>query len=282
MSRQPGTAWGVYGLRISGLPDPERHLAAVPPSWPELALEFSQAPIEDPRPAGTIELTEARAELWLAEAGRIALTRDPLAVRFTTPHRLTPDAVLHPFLGLPACIANRWFGRAALHGGAFRHGGVAWGLLGNREAGKSATLGQLLAEGVEVLSDDVLILDGERMYSGPRSVDLREDAAAVVGGEALGVVGNRERWRLRPAAGPACLPLGGFIRLEWGEETRIEPLPVQERLRTLVGSSALRPSAADAELVLDLVSRPAWRFVRPRRLDALGDQVSQLLAALPA
>jgi hypothetical protein len=187
---------------------------------------------------------------------------------------------VHPFLGLPAAIAARWLNRAAFHGGGFAFRGRAWGLLGDREAGKSTLLGQLLSAGVGVLCDDILVCERDRAYAGPRSIDVRADASAVVGGEQLGVVGNRPRWRLRPPAGPAVLPLGGLVKLEWGEPARMEPLDVPERLDLLVASSALRPTDQEAALLLDLMTVPAWRFVRPRALEQLEQVTRVLLAAL--
>ena len=41
-------------------------------------------------------------------------------------------------------------------------------------------------------ADDLLVLDGRTTFVGPRSIDLREDAAAQLGaGEAIGVTGAR-------------------------------------------------------------------------------------------
>lgn len=222
------------------------------------------------------------AELWLAEAGRLTVTRDPLRVSFATRRPLTPDAIVHPFLGMPAVIANRWLGRASLHGGAFAHRGRAWALLGNREAGKSTTLALLHRAGLHVLCDDVVVADGPDVFSGPRSVDLREEPATRLGGESLGVVGNRRRWRLRTEAGPAVMPLAGVIELAWGERLRIEPLGAGERLARLIASCALVPGADAALPLLHLAGLPAVRFTRPRQLDAAEQALERLLSELPS
>jgi hypothetical protein len=277
------TVRGAYGLRITGLEDADDHLPEVPASWPELHLEQA-SPVADrePEAPGTIRIERDRAELWLAEAGRILVRREPLTVSFATATPLSADAVLHPFLGLPAAIINRWLGRISLHGGAFAYRDHAWALLGNREAGKSATLGSLLKAGHHILSDDILVLAGTELFAGPRSIDLREDAGASVGGEALGVIGNRARWRLRPGAGPAAMPLGGLISLEWARDQAIEPIDTEARLRRLIGSSALRPDAASAPGLLELAALPAWRFARRRRLADIGGSIELLLATLDA
>ena len=276
-------AWGAYGLRITGLEDAERHLAQVPATWPEFRLDFEQpAADRKPQAPGTIHIDDSHAELWLAEAGCIELRRDPLSVSFATAAPLSADAILHPFLGLPAAIANRWLGRIALHGGAFAHAGHAWALLGEREAGKSGTLAHLLQRGHHVLSDDVLIVDRTTLFAGPRSIDLREDAAAEVGGEPLGVVGNRSRWRLRPAPGPAALPLGGLIELSWGDGPSIEPLNTESRLRLIISSCALTPDPGVAAALLEVAALPGWRLTRRRRLSELAGAIDLLLPELTA
>jgi hypothetical protein len=276
-----GIVRGAYGLRITGLGSADRHLPEVPASWPELHLDqTSLVGDREPEPPGTIRIEPDRAELWLAEAGRILVQREPLTVSFATVTPLSADAVLHPFLGLPAAIANRWLGRISLHGGAFAYRDRAWALLGNREAGKSATLGTLLKAGHHILSDDILVLAGTQLFAGPRSIDLRADAGASVGGEALGVVGNRARWRLRPAAGPPAMPLGGLISLEWAQDQMIEPMDTEARLRQLIGSSALRPEASSAARLLELAALPAWRFARRHSLADIGRSIELLLATL--
>jgi hypothetical protein len=193
---------------------------------------------------------------------------------------LSADAILHPFLALPAVIANRWLGRLALHGGAFVLRDRAFALLGAREAGKSSMLAQLLALGCHVLSDDVLVTEDDLVFAGPRAIDVREDALAWTAAEALGVVGNRARWRLRPPAGPAAVPLGGVVVLEWGERDQIVPLDAAARLRALVESCALSPQDDLAPVLLPLVALPAWRYVRRRGHSSLERTAGRMLQEL--
>jgi hypothetical protein len=281
-SRQIGSACGAYGFRITGLDAGNEHLSPAPREWPQLRIETRRGTPPNARPAGTVHVAAEHAEIWLVGGGRIDVRRDPLTVRFTTREPLSADTILHPYLGLPASIASRWLGRHALHGGAFAHAGRAWALLGEREAGKSATLAQLLSTGSTVLSDDILIIDGTNVFAGPRSVDLRAEAAALVGGEPLGVVGSRPRWRLRPPESSGTMPLGGIVELAWGEYTRLEPLDPRARLQALIGSSVLRPRPADAVELLELAALSAWRFVRIPGISGLAPATAQLLAELEA
>lgn len=137
-----------------------------------------------------------------------------------------------------------------------------------------------MTRGHEVLSDDVLIIDDGRIFAGPRCIDLREDAASRFGGEDLGVLGSRGRWRLRPERAPASAPLGGLVHLEWGPTVSVEPVPPSERIPALINASVIRPSPAEAAAYLDLAALPAWRFVRPRDLSVADRANAQLVDAL--
>ncbi len=252
----------------------------MPASWPHLHVEFASTTHEDKEPPGTIHIDADHAELSLLDGDRIEVQRDPLVIRFMTSEPVPAAAILHPFLGLPASIASRWLGRFSMHGGAFAHAGRAWALLGGQGSGKSSSLAHLLGEGHPVLSDDILIIRGTTVFSGPRSVDLRADAAGL-GGEPLGFVGNRQRWRLRASDCPPSLPLGGMFHLVWGDQIGVKPLQPKDRLQALVNSTVLRPEEREAEQLLALAALPAWECSRPADLGDLEQVAARLLAALP-
>lgn len=271
---------GAYGFAIDGLDDPRGLLGDAAADWPLLRIERSERAHSDGRPAGTVDVDDARAEIWIGDGGRVEIDRDSLTVRFETAERIADRLVVHPYLGLPASIASNWLGRQSLHGGAFVHAGRAWALLGDKEAGKSSTLAWLLTRGLDVLTDDILVLEGGTLFAGPRCVDLRPEAAAILGGEDVGMLGNRHRWRLNSGDGPAAVPLGGVVHLEWGDATRVEQLGAEERLTGLIRDSVIRPGPADAAPLLDLAALPTLRFVRPRDLDTIDASGERLLAAL--
>jgi hypothetical protein len=220
------------------------------------------------------------AEVWILNGDRISVDRESLTARFETSEPLSDEAVLHPYLGLAAAVAAQWLGRRVLHGGAFSYSGRAWGLLGGKGAGKSSTLASLLRSGNEVLSDDLLVLDGAELFCGPRCIDLRREAADAFGGREIGVVGERRRWRLRPGDVAPSVPLGGLIHLEWGDSLLVEPLGPEERLDGIIRSSYFVPRPGEELALLELAGLPAWRLVRPRQLDALGPATAQLLGAI--
>lgn len=278
--RQRRAAPGMYGFAVTGLAD-SSILGPADKAWPRLAVAHAPAP--DPRtarPPGTVRVQDGHAHIWIADGGLVEVRREGLRVTFATHERLKDSVVIHPYLGLPLSIANRWVGRHAFHGGAFVLGGRAWLLMGDKEAGKSSTLGWLLREGHQVVSDDILVLDGRVLFGGPRCIDLRPEAARVLGGESLGVVGGRERLRLPTGAAPAQVPIGGVIHLAWGERVDVEPLEPAERLEGLIGSAVLRPRSEDELAFLELMALPGWRFVRPRRLERMDEANAQLLGTL--
>jgi hypothetical protein len=280
---QSEAARGFYGLEITGLDDASPFLLAVGPEAPRMTLVQERAAPDRTAPAtgpGTVWLTDDAAEVWVSPHDTARIDRATLTVRFTTRDPIDDAAIVHPFLAFPSAVATHWLDRLAIHGGAFAHAARAWGLLGDKGGGKSSTLGWLMHTGHDILSDDLLAVDGRTLFPGPRSIDLRGDAAERFGGDKVAGMGARERWRLHPAEPAPALPLGGFIHLEWGDHVAVESLGAAERLARLFHHSVLRAGAEEASAYLDLASLPAWRFVRPPGLDGLGRANAQLLGAL--
>jgi hypothetical protein len=271
---------GAYGFVIEGLDDPAALLGPAGPAWPRLrVVRDAEQPPAGPAP-GTVDVSDDRAEIWIGDGGRVEVERATMTVSFATRERLQDRLVVHPYLGLPASIASHWLGRQVLHAGAFVAGGRAWALVGDKEAGKSSTLGWLMRRGRQVLSDDILVIEDGVLFAGPRCVDLRPEAAAILGGEDVGMLGNRVRWRVRLGDAPASVPVGGLVYLEWGERVLVEQLGAEERLTGLIGNSVIRPGSGDAEPFLELAALPTFRFVRPRDLSALDASGDRLLEAL--
>ena len=278
---QPPPGRGVYGFQIAGLGEAgDGHLAAAPSGWPRLTIERVVADREACEPPGTVRVQEESAEIWLSDGEHVTVDRPSLTVRFSSPRPIAEELIVHPYLGLPASIAAHWLGRLPLHGGAFVHEGRTWALLGTKEGGKSSTLGWLHQRGHRVLSDDILVLDGTEVFAGPRCVDLRREAAGELGGSSLGSLASRERWRLRLGDTQPSEPLAGFIHLGWGERTVVDRLDLGARLPGLIEHSVIRPTSGTAVEYLDLAALPAWRFIRPRRLEDIPGAGTQLLEVL--
>ena len=155
----------------------------------------------------------------------------------------------------------------SLHAGAVLGPDGAWALVGTKEAGKSTLVGHFAALGAEVLTDDVLVLEGDRCLAGPRFVDLRPGAAERMRGTIAARGGTRGRLPLPPAR--ASARLAGVVYLAWGDEVALDPLPAPERLRRLAARRAEDRWPADPSLLLDLAGLPAFELRRPKRWDEL-------------
>jgi hypothetical protein len=214
----------------------------------------------------------------------VTVDRHPPQAVFRVPHQLTEDELAHPYLGPIAALHAHWLGRPTLHGGAMVVGDRAWGVLGRRHSGKSTLLAEAVRRGVPVLADDLLVLEGRNVFAGPRSLDLRQPAAVHFGaGRLLGVVGQRERWRVELAPVPPCLPLAGWIFLRWGPDQGTELLGIKDRLAWLAASRTVRVDSSDPAPLLHLAALPAVQITELKqweRLSPLFDSLLETIAGL--
>jgi hypothetical protein len=272
---------GAYGIWLEGLEAAADLLVRVDDRAPEYGVE---AVVGRP-PPGPEHVDDDGAELRLRSGGRVLIDRRRGRVRFEVPHRIRPDELVHPYFAPAAAVIGRWLGRESVHAGSIAIDGRALGVVGARGAGKSSTLAWWALDGGEVLCDDLLVLDGRTTFVGPRSIDLRADAAEQLeAGEAIGVTGARERWRLRLAPIGEPHELVGFAFLDWGDAVTVRRLGVAERLERLVPQRGLRLGPARDDAVLELASLPAWQISRPRSWAALpevGRRLRELASTTP-
>jgi hypothetical protein len=268
---------GVWGLRFDPLQVPARLLVPAAPDWPSVALDVK---VGGPDPASAAGWGPNRASYGLFGGHLIEICRDPTEVRLLLGSDTSAECVLQPHLSSAASTIAYWAGRSAMHAGAFEHHGGAWLLLGHKGDGKSSTLGWMASAGVTVVADDLVVVDHDRVFAGPRCVDLRRDAAASLSaGRDLGIVGTRERWRIDLSPCPPALPLRGTIQLGWGPLS-VRSLPAEERLGLLVEHRALALPWIDAENLLDLAARPTLSWKRPRGWKTAASSIEALLAHL--
>lgn len=269
---------GAYGLRIEGIDGVARLLVHADPTWPRLEITVERGRAIVPGD----EVDDDRGVVRFQNGGAVVIDRRRGEAVFTLPHEPSPDELVHPYLAPVAAIVSRWHGREALHAGAFLTQGGVWGLLAGREGGKSTTLARLAIEGVPIVCDDVLVLEGDVAFAGPRAVDLREEPARVLGiGESLGMVGARERWRLTLDAIESRLPVRGWVFLVWSDELALEPVAAGARLRRIAAQRAVRLPPCDPGALLTLSALPGFELRRPRRWSSLERAVELLLTSLP-
>ena len=267
---------GAYGLRLENVEVARPLLVPAQPSWPRLTIRRRLGD-------GDAEhdwLTE-RAGVLKIQKGEIVLDREQGTATFVLPHPLGAAELVHPLLAPAAAVMAYWLGRESFHASGFVVGGRVWGLIGDRGAGKSTTVARLALSGVGIACDDLLVVESSTALTGPRSVDLRREAAEQLGaGEPLGVVGARERWRLTVGALPGALPLAGWVFLEWGDRVQaLEVAPSQRLLRLDANRGVNLPSRSPATL-LELAALPSWELRRPRAWESLPRAVDCLLDAV--
>ena len=258
---------GAYGLRLEGLDGAAHLLADAEPTWPRLRIEARLGPIEE----GPEEVGDNHASFRLRTGGRVLVSRPDGRAIISTARALSQSEIVHPYLAPVAAVMAYWFGRESFHGGALQVGDAAWGVIGDRDSGKSTLLAHVAIGGGGVVADDQLVVEGDTCFAGPRSVDLRRSAAAKLGGAALGVVGARERWRVQLGAVPSKLRLAGWFFLEWGDALDLTPVVGAQRLDRLARHRGLRIPPRDPSLLLDLAELPSFVLRRPRRWESLAD-----------
>jgi hypothetical protein len=265
---------GAFGLRIRGIPDEVLPVVPAEAEWPELRV-FRKLTAPPKRPE---RIGRRTADVELLYGDRAVMRRAARTATLLTPTATDDGTLVHPFLTAAAVIFAWWDGRHAFHGGAFADSANrAWCLLGDRASGKSSTLARISLAGLNVLSDDLIVIDGRDVLAGPRCVDLRPDAAAALGVAArASPVRGGERVRLSLPPVPAAARLHGWLFLTWADAVSLRRLRPSEWLDRVAQhrstSSAYSPS------LLDLAGLPAWELRRPRRSDSLEPAVERLLA----
>jgi hypothetical protein len=265
---------GAYGLRLRGVNGAERLLVPSEASWPllDIRIETGDATVERDR------FDTEFAQIRLRTGGSVSIERKSGRTTFTVPVPLSPDELVHPYLAPVAAVTAHWHGRESLHGGGIALRGGVIGVVGDRLAGKSSLLAALAARGIDVVCDDMLVVEDAHAFAGPRTIDLREDAADALGlGEDIGVAGARSRWRVRLGPVPPRLRLAGWIFLDWAERVEVTRVPASETLQRLLRNRGIRVPPLDPAYFVQLGAMPAWEVKRPRSWSAVPDVVDAVL-----
>lgn len=270
-------AQGCYGLAMPDWPGTAEFLFPAEPTWPGLAVD--RVPLADvlEHPTG---VGRERADIELI-GGRLQMRRNPLEATFLLDRPIDANALVHPYLALPAGIAGHWLGRQAFHGGAFVLDGGAWGVLADKEGGKSSTMAWFDQNGIDVLADDLLVVEDGLALAGPRCIDLRTDTATTLGiGTRIDGADGRDRWRLLTKATTTVAPLVGWIFLSWAAEPSFLSVPPSARIARVLAHRSVITVDADPTAFLDLAARPCIEFARPRGLEHMGVAIEALLTQL--
>lgn len=281
MSHDDSRARGAYGFRLNypEQGDHLRDLVQLDPSAPAVTISWRYAcATEDIE-----EVHEDRVTYGVrGGAATFRVHRHPASIRFDLAEPPVPAALVHPLLTVGISILARWRGEVTLHAGAFETQAGAWGIMGAREAGKSAMLAGLAQRGYPVVADDLLTIQNGTVWAGPHCVDLRPDTAERFdSARYLGVIGGRPRYRLSTPPGRPRVPLRGFFMLDWHDRPLIdtEPLTSRERLERLYRQEYIPlVGYPDPRKLLPLLGLPAWRLTRPSDWGATEAAVDRVLS----
>lgn len=268
----------VYGIEFAI--EPSQHDDATDDSGLVAVVRLGSNPSPD-RTYFHMSPTEAQVHL---PGGSVRIRNQrPYLVDLDIVQEVTLDGLVHPYLAFPAAVIHHWEGRHVLHAGAFDVAGRSIVVMAESDGGKSTTIAAALAAGYPARSDDVVIVDGRTVLGGAPLIDLRTASGQILGGQNIGKVGARERWRINTAEMTQPCPIGMFVRLEWGDAVAVERLGVADLLGALHEFSALGAPAlveADPMHILDLLDLPFVRATRPRDHERLPEIIALLTETL--
>jgi len=256
----------------------DEDLVDAPAWWPRWQLGWTKTPVDD-RQAQWLGADDALLDVQ--PVGQVLVDRRASTSTLLLPSAPPVEAWPHPYLSATAVLATWWSGYRSFHAGAFLAVGGAWGILGDKEQGKTSMLAWLASREYPVLCDDVLVIADGRALAGPRCLDLRESAAAHFGlGTYIGRVGGRDRWRARLPPVPAEVPFRGWVSLSWADDVNVSSVKAGERLGKILARRGLRiPEKGDGNW-LDLISRPMVELGRPMSWSVVDRAMTCLLDAL--
>ncbi|MEA2248305.1 MAG: hypothetical protein QOH46_2834 [Solirubrobacteraceae bacterium] len=245
---------GAYGVAFADLGGPDS--PEPPRTWPRWTVAQEIGPADD---SPGMDVWDDRARIGMPSVGEFRLDRERRHIVVRVRERWSAEVLLHPGLAPAASVIAHWMGRAGLHAAAVTVGGRAWGLLGDKGAGKSTTAANLVGLGCGLVTDDLLVVDDMEAFAGPAALDLREDVGPDHGGQPLGVIGGRERWRAPSRIDALSAPLGGWVQLAWSDDgaTTCEEVGPPGRVQALDRSTLLPPEGAH---LLRLADAPMVRF----------------------
>lgn len=283
-SLRTGAIVGAYGMRLD-LGSTAVRAGRLPlisaDHWPRWTVEHVDASGYE-RPS---ETTLDDDQATVLQANGVWTTAERAAQRVTLfmPADEPEESIVHPYFAASAAVAAHWRGALAFHAAAVVIDGEAWGIIGDKGAGKSTFVAALNDAGLPVLTDDLIVIEHERALVGPRFVDLRGSAARhFKAAEDIGRVGLRRRHRLPLGPSPDSAPFRGWFTLSWGDAYATTPVAPHERLAALMPALKVRIAPTAPRDLFALTTLPVFDVCRPRTFDGLGRTIDLLVATASA
>jgi hypothetical protein len=265
---------GAFGIALTdGLGAGDVAMPIAEPGWPSWTLQWT--PDLTTPPASGVQ------RLPVDVGGFLDVDLDAACVMIGTPVEPSPSAVMHPWLSTIAALVAHHNGCDTFHGGGVIIDGAAWVVFGAKEAGKSTALAWLVRHGGRLLSDDLVVVKGDHVLSGPACLDLRPKSAAhFKAGIREELLPGRVRWREWYDAPPAVVPLAGFVLPSWGTEVSADSVPVPDRLRWIIDNRAVHAVTGGETSLLRLVTEPMIAWQRPQDFAAIDQAGNRLLEVM--
>ncbi len=248
-------------------------------AWP--AITVTAEVTDDPLPRASA-VRDDRATI-VNPAATLLVDRARAAVRVRSAAPVPEADLVHPCLWPVGAVFARWRGAETLHAGAFAPGGAgAWAVMAESGGGKTSFLATLALQGVEVLADDLLVIEGGDCVAGPRSLDLRPEVVRRLGlADRITTsvrATSRERLALTPCDGR--WPVAGFVELAWGDAVEVERLAPAVALAAIASHRRVLGLGAEFAQLLELVDRPVLRLLRPRGWGSAAEAAARVLDAI--
>lgn len=156
-----------------------------------------------------------------------------------------PTLLCFPLLGPVIALLLQARGAFLLHGSALRVSGEAVSFLGDKGAGKSTTAAAFLRAGHELLTDDIVAIEGlehgpGRILPAFPQVKLSHEASISLAlsethkRPKVPIVRDKERFLLGKGFAQEGLPPGTFLLLRRGEHLGVQWLNPKERMKAFL------------------------------------------------
>jgi hypothetical protein len=270
----------AYGMRVDGIgPLPGLALCGAE-GWPR--VHFTREVTDEVLPARS-DVREDRATI-ANPAATLLVDRDRAEVRVRSAAPVPEADLVHPCLWPVGAVFARWRGAETLHAGAFAQPGdrSAWAVMADSRGGKTSFLAMLALTGAEVLTDDLLVIEGGECLAGPRCLDLRPEVVQRLGlsDRITTPVRSTSRERLPLAPCDGRWPVAGFVELAWGDAVAVERLEPVAGLAALARHRRVQGLGAEFAQLLEFVGRPILRLKRPHGWESADEAVQRLQEAL--
>ncbi len=277
----PALLAAAYGIRVDGLDALPGLALRGAEAWP--TVHFARELTGDALPHRS-EVREDGATI-VNPAATLLVDRERAAVRVLSAVPVPDPDLVHPCLWPVGAVFARWRGAETLHAGAFAQPGDegAWAVMADSRGGKTSFLAMLALAGAEVLTDDLLVVEGAgECVAGPRSLDLRPEVVEQLGlgDRATEAVRSISRRRLPLAPCQAMWPIAGFVELAWGDGVTVQRLEPAAGLAALARHRRVHGLGAEFAQLLELVDRPILRVTRPHGWGSAEEAVQRLLEAI--